>query len=69
MSFSVSFTLYHHDRVALLPDLNNAGMGQENERDKPPYAVKAGVFTEGWYLLQAERDRPQVGLDVRLVTP
>lgn len=42
-------------------------MGQKDERDKPPYAVNTDVLTEGWYLLQAERDRPQMGFYVRLV--
>ena len=47
--------------------MGQPGMGQEDHRDKPPYAVQARVFTEGWYLVQVDRDRLQMGLYVRLV--
>lgn len=42
-------------------------MGQEYDCDKPPYTVQAGVFTQRWYLIQAERERPQTGLYVGLI--
>ncbi|MCC6508079.1 MAG: hypothetical protein IT423_03165, partial [Pirellulaceae bacterium] len=59
--------MHHQDRVTLLPDINQAGMGQEDNCDKPPYAVKARVFTQGWYLIQVDWDRLQLGSDVGLV--
>ena len=43
-------------------------MGQEYDRDEPPYAVQAGVLTQGWYLLQVDGNRPDMGFHVRLVT-
>lgn len=44
-----------------------AGMGQEDDRNKPPDAVQTRVITEGWYLVQVDRDRLQMGLYVGLV--
>jgi len=51
----------------LLPHADHAGLGQEQQRDEPPYAVIQRVFTQGWYLIESDRDRAQVGLYVRLV--
>ncbi len=69
MSFSVNFTLDHQDAPAFLPDADQAGMGQEYDRDKPPYEVVLSVVIQGWYLLQADGDRPAMGLYVRFVAP
>ena len=39
-------------------DINDPGMGQEYNRDKPPYEVFPEVFTERWYLSQAYEGFP-----------
>ena len=36
LSFSVNFMLYHHDILAILPNINYSGMGQKYNRYKPP---------------------------------
>jgi len=50
--------LSHHDLLAVLPDVNQAGMGQEYDRDKPPYEVLPPLFTEWWYRLQGDGKWP-----------
>jgi len=60
--------LLQHDGLAILPDFDDPGVGQEDDRDKPPYAVDSGVFTQGWYLIQGHRGRTDMSLYVRLVT-
>ena len=67
-SFSVNFTLHHHDIRTILPDLDKAGMGQEYDRHKPPNAVQPGVLIKGWYLTKANRNRLNMGTYVPLVT-
>ena len=67
MSFWVSLTFHHHDIRPILPDIQDAGMGQEYDCDKPPYSVQAALFTEGWYLIQADGDPPDMSFHVRLV--
>ena len=52
----------------ILPDINGTGMGQEDDRDKPPYAVNSEVFTQRWYIINADRYRPNMGFYVALVT-
>ncbi len=42
-------------------------MGHEYDRNKPPYAVDSAVFTQGWYLIHAGGDRPNMGLYVALI--
>lgn len=42
-------------------------MGQEHNRDKPPYAVQERIITQGWYSLERSLDRAEKRLYVRLV--
>jgi len=54
--------------MTILPDINNAGMGQEYDCDKPPYEVFSGVVTERWYIQKAYRRVLNMCLNVTLIT-
>ena len=59
----------HHDFRAVLPDIQDAGMGQEYDSDEPPDQVLLRFFTERWYLTKAQRMIVNVCLYVALIGP
>ena len=67
LSFSVSFMFHHHNRLALLPDVDQPGCGQVQDGHKPPYAVPAAVLIKWRDPIEAHSDRLRVGPHVRLV--
>ena len=67
MSFSVSFIFHHHDVVAVLPDANNAHVGQKDGGDEPPYQIAASILMQGRDLSQAQGAITNMGSDVALV--
>jgi hypothetical protein len=58
---------HHHNVLAVLPDVYQSEMGQEYDRDKPPYTVFSGIFFQGWQLIQANWKVPNMSLYVVLV--
>ena len=58
---------HHHDLLAVLPDIYNAGVGQEYDCDEPPDQVLSRVLTERRYLCQTYGVILQVGLDMAFV--
>jgi len=59
--------LGHQDVLPCLPDIYNAGVGQEYDCDKPPDQVLPQVLTKRRHSCQVYRIVPQMGLDVAFV--
>jgi len=57
----------HHDVPAFLPNIHDAGVGQEYDCDKPPDQVLPQVLTKRRHPCQVYRIVPQMGLDVAFV--
>jgi hypothetical protein len=58
---------HHHDLLAMLPDIHDAGVGQEYDCDKTPDQVLPQVLTKRWHPCQVYRIVPQMSLYVALV--
>ncbi|MFH1110724.1 MAG: hypothetical protein V1790_16235 [Planctomycetota bacterium] len=67
LSFSVSFTLHHHDLLAFLNDPHATLVGEEYDRDKPPHAVKPVIRSQGGNLIEVPPEWPEIGPHMRLV--
>ena len=67
MSFCVNFTLFHHDGLTILPNIQQAGVCQEYDRDEPAYPVVLCAAAQRRYLLHVQWGRPNMGLYVPLV--
>ena len=48
-------------------ELQDPGMGHEDDRNEAPYTVQTGVFIQGWYIIKGHTDRRQIGTYVPLI--